>query len=200
MAHTPPSRSLPDRRRRSIAAGCAVLVAFACAIPLGGANQTSFVVIQSFRDGVGAVHAANPDVHLTVGRDPAVPDEPVLFVDYPAPTDDPGGRDVRCDAEHRNWSGGRGISFQIKPAHALRLSVSFFDRNRVAYTSWADLKEGVWQPVRIAFDDLKPNPYFQPPDAKLGGPIDVSDVGWIAFAPQDRTSGRLAVARFVVDQ
>jgi hypothetical protein len=83
---------------------------------------------------------------------------------------------------------------------ALRLSVSFFDRNRVVYTSWADLKEGVWQPVRIAFDDLKPNPYFQPPGAKLGGPIDVSDVGWIAFAPQDRTSGRLAVARFVVDK
>jgi hypothetical protein len=199
MVHTLPSRSLPEVRRRSIAAVGAV-VALVCAIPLGGANQTSVAVIQSFRDGVGDVHAANPDVHLTVGRDPAIPDEPVLFVDYPVPTGDPGGRDVRCDAENRNWSGGRAISFQIKPAHALRLSVSFFDRNRVVYTSWADLKEGVWQPVRIAFDDMKPNPYFQPPDAKLGGPIDVSDVGWIAFAPQDRTSGRLAVARFVVDK
>ena len=187
-------------RRRSIAAGCTVLVAFAWALR-PGANQTSVAAaIQSFRDGVGAVHAANPDVHLTVGRDPAIPDEPVLFVDYPVPTGDPGGRDVRCDAENRNWSGGRAISFQIKPAHPLRLSVSFFDRNRVVYTSWADLKEGVWQPVRIAFDDMKPNPYFQPPEAKLGGPIDVSDVGWIAFAPQDRTSGRLAVARFVVDK
>jgi len=200
MVHTLPSRSLPEVRRRSIAAVGAVLVALVCAIPLGGANQTSVAVIQSFRDGVGDVHAANPDVHLTVGRDPAIPDEPVLFVDYPVPTGDPGGRDVRCDAENRNWSGGRAISFQIKPAHALRLSVSFFDRNRVVYTSWVDLKEGVWQPVRIAFDDMKPNPYFQPPDAKLGGPIDVSDVGWIAFAPQDRTSGRLAVARFVVDK
>jgi hypothetical protein len=200
MVHTLPSRSLPDVRRRSIAAVGAVLVALVCAIPIGGANQTLVAVIQSFRDGVGAVHAANPDLHLTVGRDPAIPDEPVLFVDYPVPTGDAGGRDVRCDAENRNWSGGRGISFQIRPAHALRLSVSFFDRNRVVYTSWADLKEGVWQPVRIAFDDMKPNPYFQPPDAKLGGPIDVSDVGWIAFAPQDRTSGRLAVGRFVVEK
>jgi hypothetical protein len=41
-------------------------------------------------------------------------------------------------------------------------------------------------------------PYFQPPDAKLGTPIDVSDVKFIAFAPQDRTSGRLAIGKFVV--
>ena len=36
-----------------------------------------------------------------------------------------------------------------------------------------------------------------PPDARTGAPIDVSDVAFIAFAPQDHTSGRLAVATFV---
>jgi hypothetical protein len=158
------------------------------------------MVIHSFGNGLAGVRAANPDVHLSVGRDPAGPDEPVLTVEYPAPTGNPAGRDVQCEAEHRNWSGGRAVAFQIKPGRALRLSVSFFDRNRVVYTSWADLKEGVWQTVRFAFADMKPNPYFQPPDAKHGSTIDVSDVAFIAFAPQDQTAGRLTISRFVVEK
>jgi hypothetical protein len=122
----------------------------------------------------------------------------VLIVDYPVPTDDPAGRDVRCDAETHDWSGGRAIAFQIKPSQALRLSGFFLDRNNVAYTTWVELKGDVWQPVRITFDDVRPNPYFQPPDAKRGRPLDVSDVKFIAFAPQDRMSGRLAISKFVV--
>ena len=158
------------------------------------------MVIHSFGNGLAGVRAANPDVHLSVRRDPSGPDEQVLQVEYPAPTANPAGRDVQCEAENRNWSSGRAVSFQVKPAKALRLSVSFFDRNRVVYTSWADLKEGVWQTVRFTFADMKPNPYFQPPDAKQGSAIDVSDVPFIAFAPQDQTSGRVAIARFVVEK
>jgi hypothetical protein len=60
------------------------------------------------------------------------------------------------------------------------------------------LKEGVWQPVRFAFADMKPNPYFQPPDAKQGSAIDISDVAFIAFAPQDQTAGRLTISGFAV--
>jgi hypothetical protein len=158
------------------------------------------VVIQAYRNGLSGVRTANPGVHLSVSRDPSLLDEPVLFVEYPVPTDDPAGRDVQCDAENHDWTGGRAISFQIKPSHALRLSLSFLDRNRVAYTAWTELKGGNWQSVRIAFDEIRPNPYFQPPEAKLGAPIDVSDVKAIAFAPHDRTSGHLAISKFVVLQ
>ena len=172
-------------------------LAMLVSIPVALADQ---MVIHSFGNGLAGVRAANPDVHLSVGRDPSGPDEPVLTVEYPAPTPNPAGRDVQCEAENRNWSGGRAVSFQIKPAHALRLSVSFFDRNRVVYTSWADLDEGVWQTVRFAFADMKPNPYFQPPDARKGSTIDVSDVAFIAFAPQDETAGRLAIGKFVVEK
>jgi hypothetical protein len=56
----------------------------------------------------------------------------------------------------------------------------------------------VWQTVQISFDEVRPNPYFQPPDAKTGAPIDVSDVQRIGFAPQDKAAGRLAISRFVV--
>jgi Carbohydrate binding domain (family 11) len=121
-------------------------------------------------------------------------------VEYPIPTADPAGRDVRCAAENRDWTGGRAISFQIRPAHAMRLSVSFVDRNLVAYTAWTDLKAGVSQLIRIPFDEIRPNPFFQPPGAKTGAPLDVSDVKGIAFAPQDPTSGRLAIGRFVVSK
>jgi hypothetical protein len=136
------------------------------AVPLNGIETEPATVIRAYTDGLSGVRAANPDLHLSVGRDPAGPDERVLIVEYPAPTDDPAGRDVQCDAESRNWTAGRAISFQIKPAHAVMFSLSFFDRNRVAYTTWTDLEGGVWQRVRIRFDDIHPNPYFQPPDAK----------------------------------
>jgi Carbohydrate binding domain (family 11) len=105
---------------------------------------------------------------------------------------------VQCDAENQDWTAGRAISFQIKPAHAVRLSVSFLDRNLVAYTNWMELTGGTWQRVRIPFSEIRPNPYFQPPGAKTGAPLDVSEVKGIAFAPHDQTSGRLAVTQFVV--
>jgi hypothetical protein len=36
------------------------------------------------------------------------------------------------------------------------LSVSFLDRNHVAYTTWIDLTGGVWQTVRLPFDQMQP--------------------------------------------
>jgi Carbohydrate binding domain (family 11) len=105
---------------------------------------------------------------------------------------------VRCRASRLERWAGDFISHQ--PAHAVRLSVSFLDRNRVAYTTWTELKGGVWQSVRIPFDEMRPNPYFQPPDAKTGSPIDVSDVKGIAFAPHDQTAGRLTIGKFVVSK
>jgi len=157
-------------------------------------------VIHAYTNGLSGVRAANPDVHLSVGRDPAMPDEEVLFVEYPASTGDPAGRDVRCDADNEDWTAGRAISFRIKADHPVRLSVSFFDRHLVAYTTWMELKGDGWQVVRIPFDEMHPNPYFQRPDAKTGAPIDVSHVTGIAFAPQDPAPGRLAIGRFVVSQ
>jgi hypothetical protein len=52
--------------------------------------------------------------------------------------------------------------------------------------------------VRIAFADIRPNPYFQPPGAKTGAPIDVSAVERIGFAPQDPAAGRLAIGAISV--
>ena len=156
------------------------------------------MVIHAYASGLSGVHATNPNLKLGVGRDAAMGDEQVLLVEYPAPGDDPAGRDVDLEAENRDWTRGRAIAFQIKPTNAIRFSVSFLDRNRVAYTAWRTLQADVWQSVRIPFDEIRPNPYFQPPGAKTGVPIDVSEVNGIAFAPQDQASGHLSISQIVL--
>jgi len=177
------------------------IAAFAC---FGGRRQRpaadAGLVVREYRSDLAGVHADSA-VRLSVGHDPQLGggDEAVLIVEYPAPNGNPASRDVRLDSERRDWSSGRAIAFQVRPAQAMRMSVSFIDRNGVVYTAWKDLRgANVWQPVRISFADLKPNPYFQPPGAKTGLPLDVSDVAFVAFAPQDSSSGRLAVTRIVI--
>ena len=156
------------------------------------------IVIQSFKGEISRTCSAKADFRLSVGRDPAVADQAVLIVEYPILARDPAARDVQCTAENRNWSAGRAIAFQIKPDHAMTFSLSFFDGNRVAYTAWRELKGGVWQRIRVPFDEIQPNPYFQRADAKTGAPIDVRDVSGIAFAPQDQSSGRFTIGSLVV--
>ena len=158
------------------------------------------MIIQDYNRGLERVRAASPDVRLSVGRDPDLPDQPVLLVEYPAPTGNPAGRDVQCVADADDWTGGRAIAFRVKPDHSMRMSVSFIDRNRVVYTAWKELEGGVWQPVRIPFDEIRPNPFFQFPDATSGAPIDVSAVKFIAFAPQDPAAGQMIISRFVVSK
>src|SRR5262245_36649850 len=79
----------------------------------GVAGNEPTLLIHAFQAGVSGVRSNNADIRLSVGRDPSVPDEPVLFVEYPGPTGDPAGRDVHCDAENHDWTSGRAISFQI---------------------------------------------------------------------------------------
>jgi hypothetical protein len=107
---------------------------------LGGADATPATVIRAYGETLGGVCTAPPGVRLSVGRDSSLPDQRVLIVEYPPPTKDPAGRDVRCAADNRDWTAGAAISFQINPEHAMRLSVSFLDRNRVAYTAWTELR------------------------------------------------------------
>jgi len=165
-----------------------------------GSSANPSVVIQAYGVGLPGACTASPGVLLRLDRDPAIADERILIVEYPVPTKDPAGRDVRCAAENQDWTAGRAISFQIRPDHAVRLSMSFIDRNRVVYTAWTDLKGGVWQRVGVPFAEIRPNPFFQPPDAKTGAPLDISDVRAIAFAPQDQSSGRFAIGKMVVSK
>ena len=121
------------------------------------------------------------------------------MVEYPAASGDPAARDFWCGVDEADWSKARQIVFDAKAEHAMKLSFSFMDRNHVAYTHWVELRGGEWQTVRIPFDQLRPNPYFQPPDAKKGAPLDVSEVRRIGLAPQDPGAGRVAIGHIGID-
>ena len=155
-------------------------------------------IVHDFQNGLDGIRTSNPAVKLSIGQDGSLEHQAVLLVEYPAPTSDPAARDVHLDAATINWSTGRALSFQVKPAAPIRLSVSFVDRNGVVYTSWTNLQAATWQTVRIEFAAIRPNPYFQPPTAKIGAPLDVTEVKGLAFAPQDPRAGRLALARIVL--
>lgn len=155
------------------------------------------IVIRTVDEDLSGIRAINPAVKLSVLQDSDLPGELVMSMEYPAATDDPASRDVWLEAEEQDWTVGRAIFFRVKPDEALRLSVSFLDRNRVAYTAWSDLTGGQWQSVEIPFDEIEPNPYFQPPGADTAAAIDVSEVAHIGFAPQTPDGGQLLITGFV---
>ena len=155
------------------------------------------ILIQDFRDGLTGTRAAD-SVALRIERESELNDEAVLHVQYPAATDDPAARDVWCTAIDRDWSSGRAIAFQIKPAAELRLSVSFMDGNRVAYTTWVELEGGRWQPVSLSLADMRPNPYFQLPGTETSAPMDVRAVNALGFSPRTPEAGSLAIGKLTV--
>jgi hypothetical protein len=99
-----------------------------------------------------------------------------------------------------NWTRARAITFQVKPDRATRLSISFADQNHVAFTTWIDLPDTTWQTVRVDLDEIRPNPFFQPPGAAVGKPKDLSEVNALGFAPQDRAAGRIVIGKIVLVQ
>ena len=194
-----------DRRTRSLrwARRCLAAILVAACVrsprPSGSSLKVPTAgILQDFKGGLTGVHTRNPALKLRVDQHPTIPNERVLTVDYPPPSDDPAGRDVWLDVEQRDWTGGRAIEFRVKPDHPSRLSVSFADRNHVAFTTWIDLRDTVWQNVRLDLATIRPNPYFQPPNAVSGKPKDLSEVNALGFAPQDREAGRIAIGRIAL--
>src|SRR5262245_5612543 len=140
-------------------------------------------IVHGFENTLDGVHTRNPAVNLRIATDLGLGKEAVLVVEYPPPSGDPAARDVQLDIATANWSRGRALSFQVRPAAAIRLSLSFIDRNGVVYTSWTNLQRDVWQTVRIDFAAIRPNPFFQPPGATVSAALDVTEVKLLAFAP-----------------
>jgi hypothetical protein len=181
-----------------------LVLACARAVPLSvgynAMNTSEGRLEEVLQDFSGATHcqSRNPAVALRVDVDPPSGGQRVLVVGFPPPSDDPAGRDVFCAVMQRDWSGGRAVTFQVKSAQAGRISVSFLDRNHVAYTWWADVPAEGWHTVDIPLDQVRPNPYFQPPGAKTGAPIDVSEVAGIGLAPQGKSGGQLMVGRIML--
>jgi hypothetical protein len=156
------------------------------------------LVVRSFAPTLTGIRTGR-DVSVACTGDPERGGEGLLSVVYGA-AGDPADRDVWSDTQVRDWSGGRAINVAIRADPPLRLSISFFDANGVGYTAWAETQGGAWQTIRIPLDSIRPNPYFQPPSAKLGTPLDLRDVPAIGFAPQRQGAGRYLVGAFVLER
>jgi len=172
------------------------VVVLGAVLSVGAHAHWSMISIRSMTADLAGVHIANPQLKRSV--EIVSGQGLVLVVDYPAPGSDSAARDIWFDVENPDWTPGKTIAFTARAKRAIKLSVSFLDRNRVAYTSWTDLRAGEWQTVQIRLAEIRPNPYFQPPDAKQGAPLDVSEVTRIGIAPQDPGAGRLAISRIVL--
>jgi hypothetical protein len=162
-----------------------------------GAQRERRVLVRSHAGGLRGVRVGS-NATVAVRRDPEAGGDPVLAVSYGAQGEDPADRDVWCDTGVRDWSGARALVFRVRSDEPLHLAVSFFDANGVGYTAWADTRGGGWEEIRVALDTIQPNPYFQPPTAKLGAPLDLHDVRSLGFAPQVPDPGRFVVAAFEV--
>lgn len=172
------------------------LVVLGVALSVAAHADGSMIGIRSITPELTGVHIANPQLKPSVETISRQGD--VVVVDYPAPGGDPAARDIWFDVENPDWSTGKRIVFNARADHAIKLSVSFMDRNHVVYTSWTELRAGEWQTVQIRLSEIRANPYFQPPDAKKGAPLDVSEVTRIGIAPQDPAAGRLAIGQLVL--
>lgn len=191
--------------KKALVASWLVLACGGCAQPVAAPPSTTPIeqrqaptYVRWFAVALDGIKAQNPEIALRVGHHVSLGDENVLFVDYPKPTADPAGRDVWIEPAVTDWSHARALSFRANPDHAMKLSVSFLDRNRVAYTAWFELQGSRWNDLRLAFDAIQPNPHFQPPDARPGLPIDVSEVKALGFAPQDEAQGSLGMTAFTL--
>src|SRR5262245_52904204 len=89
-----------------ISATCAVLPSPSIAPAQQTGKERAAIVIQSFEAGLTAVRAANAGVKLSIVHDDAMPSGAALVVEYPLPTQNPGGRDVWCEAEAKDWTAG----------------------------------------------------------------------------------------------
>jgi hypothetical protein len=175
-------------------AGCGGAAAPTVTAPVEPARPPA--IVRWFGVALEGIKTQDPELKLRVGHDVGLGDENVLFVDYPKSLAEPAARDVWVEAEVTDWSRARALSFRIKPDLAVKLSVSFIDRNRVGYTSWIELTGEQWNDVQLTLDAFRPNPRLQPPDAKPGLPVDLTEVKAFGFAPEGGAPGRLALTSF----
>lgn len=160
------------------------------------ASSEPLQVVRSHLRGLGGVRSGKA-VTLSLAEDPTSHGDRLLAVEYLA-AQGPADRDTWCDVDVRDWSGAAAFGLRVLSEQPLHMSLSFFDGNNVAYTAWADVRAGAWEDVRVSLETIRPNPYFQRPDAKLGGPPDLRDIAALAFAPQVPGPGRFLVGDLVL--
>ncbi len=95
------------------------------------------------------------------------------------------------DWRGQDWGRGSGLAVEARSRSPLRLQLAFNDANQNAYLSPPlELEPGAWRVLRAPFASFRPNPYYQPPHARPGAPLDLGRVDTFNLSPL--TPGRHA--------
>lgn len=77
----------------------------------------------------------------------------------------------------QNWNGGKTISFNLYCKQPLVIGLAIKDKNNNQYVANSAMsKGGKWEKVTVNLSDFKLDPYYTPPDAIKGAPLDLGGV------------------------
>lgn len=93
---------------------------------------------------------------------------------------------------NQNWSSAKNVNVWAKGSSNLVVRFSILDANKVSYVADMNLTPE-WQEIKIPISSMKKNPYYQPPEAIQGKPLDLSNVQQIQFEPQTQGKGSFMI-------
>lgn len=77
----------------------------------------------------------------------------------------------------QNWNGGKTLSFNLYCKQPLVIGLAIKDKNNNQYVANSSMsKGGNWEKITVNLADFKLDPYYTPPDAIKGAPLDLSAV------------------------
>ena len=91
----------------------------------------------------------------------------------------------------QDWRGSKALELEVDTREPLQFQVGFNDANQNAYVAQSDPTRGKgWEKIEIPFDHFTLNPFYQPPGARKGAPLDLSHIETFNLSPV--TSGKHA--------
>jgi hypothetical protein len=84
----------------------------------------------------------------------------------------------------QDWSKGKSLVFEVHSTEPLKLQAAFVDGAQNAYVGPIQTAEpGAWRSLAIPFRRFILNPYYQPPMAKKGEPMDLRHIDNVSLLP-----------------
>jgi len=98
---------------------------------------------------------------------------------------------VRCgdEWEGQDWRGSKSLVFTVYSREPLSFEFGFNDVNENAYIALAPQTKGTgWETLSFPMTSFQLNPFYQPPGAQKGAPLDLSRIETFNIAP--KTTGK----------
>jgi sialate O-acetylesterase len=88
-------------------------------------------------------------------------------------------------------SGKKKMIFQARATLPGEVQVALKDKWNVQYVAKVQVRFKQWTKIKISFSDFEKDPYYTPPNAEPGHPMDFSQVSGMNFGPQAKGKGEI---------